>query len=130
MTVSVSPTTTSRPPGPLTVDGHALPDGGASLSQLVGHLVVSRGTPVIAVVTHNGFWVGSGPADRVWVELVGPLRTMQVTVGDHVSFVAPLVAQPPSYAAAIGVDAGQGAAQLTAEGAHIVVPTTAIAVGR
>jgi hypothetical protein len=110
------------------VDGHALPEGGVALSGLVGHRVVARRAVVVSVVTHNGFWVGSGPAVRVWVELVGPLRSLKVSVGEHVSFVAPLVAQPPTYPASLGVSAAEGAPLLRAEGAHVAVPTTAITV--
>ena len=123
-----APPTTAGAPATLTVDGHALPDSGTPLAGLVGHQVVARETVVVAVVTHNGFWVGSAPDARVWVELVGPLRPLQVIVGDHVSFVASLVAQPSGYATSMGVDQAQGGALLTAEGAHLAVPTTGIAI--
>ncbi len=69
---------------------------------------------MVAVVTHNGFWVGSAPAIRVWVELVGPLRSFQVTAGEYVSFQAPVVAQPPTYAASAGVGTANGEALLAA----------------
>ncbi len=58
--VRAAPPTTARAPATLTVDGHALPDSGAPLFGLVGHLVVAR-RAVVAVVTHNGFWIGSTP---------------------------------------------------------------------
>ena len=126
--VAAAPPTTVRASATLTVEGHALPDSGAPLSGLVGRLVVARGAVVVAVVTHNGFWVGSPPAARVWVELVGPLRPLQVIAGERVSFVAPLVAQPASYAASMGVDTAEGGVLLGAEGAHLAVPTTGIAI--
>ncbi len=126
ITVSAAPP--PQPPDALTVDGHGLPAPGVALSGLVGHQVVARGAVVVAAVTHNGFWVGSGAAERVWVELVGPLRSLTVTVGEHVSFVAPLVAQPPTYPATLGVTAAEGAALLSAEDADVAVPTTAITV--
>ncbi len=49
-------------------------------------------------------------------------------VGAHVSFVAPLVAQPAGYAASVGVNRARGGALLGAEGAHLAVPTTAIVI--
>ena len=129
-TVSAPPAPTpTTPPSPLTVDGRALPGGGVSFAYLVGQQAVARRALVVAVVAHNGFWISSGGANRVWVELVGPLRPLRVMVGEHVSFVAVVVSQPPGYAAAAGVDETEGAATLTAEGAHIAVPTTAIVVG-
>ena len=128
-TVRAAPPTTPGPPATLTVDGRALPNGGDSLLGFVGHRVVARRAVVVAVATHNGFWVGSAPLARVWVELVGPLRPLRVMVGEHVSFVAPLVAQPAGYAASTGVDAAEGGALLGAEGAHLAVPTTAIVIG-
>ena len=128
VTVRAAPSTTPPSVPELSVAGHGLPGGGVSLSSLVGQQIVARRAAVVAVVTHNGFWVGSAPAVRVWVELVGPLRSFQVTVGEHVSFQAPLVAQPPSYAAGIGVDPAEGEALLDAERAHLAVSTTAIVI--
>ena len=95
------PTTSSAVPT-LAVDGQPLPAGNQSLADLVGRSVTARGAAVESVVTHNGFWVGSDGSHRVWVQLVGPLRPLQVTVGEHVSFVAPLVGQDPGYPAAAG----------------------------
>lgn len=129
VTVRTAPPTPPSPAPTLTVDGHPLPGGGIPLGRLVGRQVVARRAAVVAVVTHNGFWVGSAPAVRVWVELVGPLRPFQVTAGEHVSFQAPVVAQPPTYAASAGVGTADGQALLAAEGAHLAVPTTAIAIG-
>ena len=70
-TAAVSPTS-ARSAATLTVDGRALPDSGAPLSSLVGHLVVARGAVVVAVVTHNGFWVASAPRLECGWSWLGP----------------------------------------------------------
>ncbi len=127
-TTAPSVPATTPPPPALTVDGHGIPGGSGSLTGLIGHPVVARGAMVVALGTHNGFWVSSGGADRLWVELTGPLRPLQVAVGNRVSFTAPLVAHNPAYAASMGVTAAEGADVLTAQGAHVDVDTAGIAV--
>ncbi len=128
-----APAVVTVPAGSLTVDGRPLLAGprlgdNVSLAALVGHTVVVRAATVQSVVTHDGFWVGPSARRRVWVQLVGPLRPLQVTVGAHVSFVAPLVSQDATYAPVAGVDAAHRAAQLTAQGAHLAVATTDLIV--
>jgi hypothetical protein len=130
VTVSAAPSTVRSPAPNLTVDGRALPEDRVALASLVGRQVIARRAAVVAVVTHDGFWVGSAPDVRVWVELVGPLRSFQVSVGERVSFVSSLVAQSPTYAASLGVGAAGGAALLEAEGAHLEVLTTGIVIDR
>lgn len=112
----------------LSVAGRPVSISGGVLRRPAGPPVVARGALVQSVVTHNGFWVGSAPAARVFVELVGPRRSLLVTAGEHVSFTAPLVAHRPGYAATVGVSVAEGAAQLNAEGAHLAVSTTALSV--
>jgi RNA polymerase sigma factor (sigma-70 family) len=120
--------TPSVPTGGLVVDGHSLLGTGPSLVAYIGRSVVANAVVVQSVATHNGFWVGPNPRQRVWVELIGPLRPLQLSVGDHVSFVAPLVSQVGTYPVSAGVDPANGAAQLSAQGAHISVLTTDITV--
>lgn len=128
------PVPTPRPPtspGLVTAGGGSLwATGAAPLLALVGQRVVARGAVVNAVVTHNGFWVSSSSSERVFVELVGPLRPLRVHAGDRVSFRAAVVGQSSGYAAGAGLGPATGAEQLTAEGAHLEVPTVSLTIAR
>jgi hypothetical protein len=83
---------------------------------------------VQSVATHNGFWIGTGTANRLWVELVGPLRQLHIAAGDRLTFAGTMVAQASGYAIAAGVSGPEGAGQLTTEGAHIEVATPNVSV--
>ncbi len=96
----------------------------AAIGSLAGDSATASGVKVQAVVTHDGFWVGSSTTDRVWVELVGPLRPLHVKEGEVVRFRGTVVADQRTYAAAAGVSSADGAALLDDEGAHIQVQTT------
>jgi hypothetical protein len=78
----------------------------------------------VTAVTRNGFWIGSSRA-RIWVQLVGPLRPLEIRAGDHVHFTGTLIGDPPAYPARAGV-AGSDAALLARQGAHLAVSTTRI----
>jgi hypothetical protein len=115
--------------GVLTADGTPLlpldtvagPDG--SLTGLVGQPAVGSGVTVVSVPADEGFWVGTGETDRVWVQLTGSGESgYVVTQGDRVEFTGSVVAHDPGYAERIGVDPAEGAEQLTAHGAHLEVP--------
>jgi hypothetical protein len=74
----------------LSVGGHTVSDAEAqrSLRPLIGKTATATGVTVVGAVTKNGFWIGSSRA-RIWVQLVGPLRPLQVRAGDRVHFTAP-----------------------------------------
>ncbi len=120
------------PPAPvavishLSVAGHAVSDAEAqrSLRPLTGRTATATGATVAAAVTRNGFWIGSSRA-RIWVQLAGPLRPLQIRPGDRVHFTGTLVGDPSSYPARAGVR-GSDAALLARQGAHLVVSTTRI----
>ncbi|MGI8682083.1 MAG: sigma-70 family RNA polymerase sigma factor [Mycobacteriales bacterium] len=106
----------------LAVDGKALlPLPADRLAPYAGQTVTATGVLVQSVAADEGFWVGQNATDRVWVQL--RLSTSespeQVRVGERVSFVGTVVANPPGFAERVGVNAAEGAAQLTRQGAHI-----------
>jgi RNA polymerase sigma factor (sigma-70 family) len=124
------------PPAPvavishLSVAGHAVSDAEAqrSLRPLAGRTATATGATVVAAATRNGFWIGSSPA-RIWVQLVGPLRPLQIRAGDRVHFTGTLIGDPPSYPARAGLR-GSDASLLARQGAHLAVGTTRISVQR
>jgi RNA polymerase sigma factor (sigma-70 family) len=121
------PVATGHPVSGLTRSGVVV-QAGPSLAHAVGQRVDAADVTVQQVVTHNGFWVGPSPTARVWVELVGPLRALHIVTGDHLRFTGTIAANGGAYAAHVGVTAADGAALLTAEGAHIAAATTALQV--
>lgn len=96
---------------------------GGDLSKYTSQPARATGVLVESVPADEGFWVGSGPADRVWVQLTGTAgeSPFQVKVGQRVDFTGTVSPNPAGYAQTVGVDAAEGAAQLTAERQHIVV---------
>lgn len=67
----------------------------AALARDVGQRAIARMAVVEQDVTHNGFWLGTNKADRVWAQFVGPLRPLHVQAGDRVSFTGTVVAGKP-----------------------------------
>ncbi|MEP6461928.1 MAG: sigma-70 family RNA polymerase sigma factor [Frankiaceae bacterium] len=124
----------SAPAGPaiprLTVAGRALqlsPQG--SLSRYVGLPVRANGVLVLAVPADEGFWIGSDTRSRVWVQMrtqgeSGPT----IRPGQRVSFTGDMVRTSPGFAAAAGVRASEGAAQLLAQGAHIRAASSVVTI--
>ena len=113
----------SMPLLPLTTSA---PNG--DLSRYVGRPAQARSVSVLSVPADEGFWVGTSMADRVWVQLVGKggESSYHVKAGDKVDFTAQVVGHPSTFAAQVGVDPDDGAAQLTAQKAHIEVNKGAI----
>lgn len=90
---------------------------------------VAEDVPVHEVATDEGFWVGTGPGQRVWVELAGPGESpVQVAVGDLVSFTGEAVRTEAGYAERIGLRPDQGSGELTETGVHVAVPQQALVV--
>lgn len=123
-------TAATGPAGPLTVAGAALlpvssvADATGSLAAQVGKPATAAGVTVQSVPADEGFWVGTSDTDRVWVQLTGGPGESPYTVkpGDKVDFTGQVVAHDAGFAAQVGVDAAEGADQLTSQKAHIEVP--------
>jgi RNA polymerase sigma factor (sigma-70 family) len=125
---AVAPTTVTAvvPVGDprLTSEGRAiLPlTGRPPLSRYAGDPVRAQGVRVLQVVANEGFWVGMGPRDRVWVQLTGTRESgFQVRPGDRVSFTGRMVEHPPGFAGRTGVTVREGADLLDQQGHHIKV---------
>jgi RNA polymerase sigma factor (sigma-70 family) len=126
---AIAPPTTSPAPargprGVLTVPGGSLlpVPAGAGLARWSGQPVTARGAPVARVSADEGFWVGTGGSNRIWVQLLGrgesPFRVRQ---GHKVSFVGRLVRNPPGYLARSGLTEAEGLELLERQTQHIEV---------
>lgn len=92
------------------------------LSQHIGEPTVAHRAPVLAVPADEGFWIGTGGADRVWVQLVGRGESAKtVKVGDHVTFHGMVVANQPGFATHLGLHSDDGSYLLSQQGAHLAV---------
>lgn len=116
----------------LAVGGHELlPLGAGGLAPYAGQSVTAIDVPVQSVDADEGFWIGSGPANRVWVQLTVPgggESPQQVRVGQRVSFRGIVARNPVGFAAAEGISPTEGAAQLTGQGGHLAVPTAQVSL--
>jgi RNA polymerase sigma factor (sigma-70 family) len=108
----------------LTSEGRAiLPlTGRPPLSRYAGDPVRAQGVRVLQVVANEGFWVGTGRRDRVWVQLTGIRESgFQVQPGDRVSFTGQMVEHSPGFARRTGVTIREGADLLDQQGHHVEV---------
>jgi hypothetical protein len=79
------------------------------------------------VPANEGFWVGTGETDRVWVQLTGADESgYVVTAGDRVVFTGTVVGHDAGFAGQVGVDPAEGADQLTKQAAHVEVAKSAL----
>ena len=121
-------------PGSLTAGRTALlplttsagPNG--DLSGYVGRQVIAKDVLVQSAPANNGFWIGTSAADQVWVQLLQPglVSPHPVRKGDHVSFTATLVTNPPGFADTAMITPATGSALLTAQKAHIQLAKSAV----
>lgn len=104
----------------VTVGGRPLlpADGGAALLGPAR----ARDVPVQAVAADEGFWVGTGPGRRVWVQLTGAGESAAaVRPGDRVSFEGRAVPVPVGFAARAGLTPAEGAGELEGTGVLVEV---------
>ncbi len=101
---------------------------GGSLAAFSGMRAVADHVKVLSVDADEGFWIGTGKNDRIWVQLVGPPpeSPYHVRKGDEISFTAPVVAHSSRFAHTVGVNRSEGAALLTAQGQHLAVRKTKV----
>lgn len=143
-TTSADPTTTTTVPGASTTapgggSGSALSAGGqplvpapaSGLGALVGDQATGNAT-VESVVADEGFWVGAGPGDRVFVFLTPEARSssgespFQVEAGQSIELDGTVTAVP-SDVAELGVTDDEGATELTDLGGYIEAQRVALA---
>lgn len=104
-------------------------NGTASLSAYSGQSAKGTDVVVESVPADEGFWVGTSTESRVWVQLNGSGESgYQVKQGDHVDFTGSTVKNPTGFAAKVGVSDPEGAAQLTAQGVHMLVDKSTLAL--
>jgi RNA polymerase sigma factor (sigma-70 family) len=135
-----APTTTTLPPS-AAAPGPASPGGGGSGVRLVvpgrsllpvpGRAVLARhagqrvrgvNVPARGVYADEGFWVGTGSGDQLWVRLVGQGESpFRVRPGQRASFTGRLVPNPPGFAQQVGMVPEEGAALAERQGHHIEV---------
>ena len=129
-----APTTTVSPGDlSLTSEGRAiLPlTGRPPLSRYAGDPVRAQGVRVQQVAADEGFWVGTSPRDRVWVQLTGTRESRpRVQRGDRVSFTGRMVEHQPGFADRAGVTASEGAGLLDQQGYHVEVSAGRLRVSR
>jgi hypothetical protein len=120
-TAAAAGTLTAGDTALLPVAGAAGPNG--ELTALVGRPVTAQSVAVQSVPSDEGFWVGTSETDRVWVELTVPPgeSPYQVLAGQTVGFDGTVAAHDAGFAGQVGVDAAEGADQLTRQAAHIAV---------
>lgn len=98
------------------------------INQQVGQRVTMSRVAVRSVPADEGFWVDSDHG-RVWVQ-IDTRRESPYTVrsGQTVSFSGTVVAHGPGFPVQVGVTRSEGSSELAAQGAHISIPVSALAI--
>jgi RNA polymerase sigma factor (sigma-70 family) len=134
-----APTTTTTLPPPagggsgvrLVVPGRSLlpVPGREVLARHAGQRVRGVNVPARGVYADEGFWVGTGAGDQLWVQLVGRGESpFRVRSGQRANFTGRLVPNPPGFAQRVGMVPSEGAALAQRQGHHIEVAYDDIAL--
>ena len=108
----------------LVVPGRSLlpVPGREVLARHAGQRVRGEHVPARGVYADEGFWVGTGDGDQLWVQLTGHGESpFQVRPGQRASFTGRLVPNPPGFAGRVGMVPKEGAALAGRQGYHIEV---------
>ena len=108
----------------LVVPGRSLlpVPGREVLARHAGQRVRGVNVPARAVVADEGFWVGTGGGDQLWVQLVGRGESpFRVRRGLRATFTGRLVPNLPGFARRVGMVPEEGAALAGRQGHHIEV---------
>lgn len=104
-----------------------LPTSGVgSLGRYAGRTATATGAPVHAVTADEGFWIGSAPGRRVWVQLTGPGESPQtIRPGARVTFTGRISAAGGRLPAGMDPD---DAAEVRRAGGYLLVSPAALTV--
>lgn len=138
-TASSAPVSTALPSTPVAAGGSRLTVADSDLLSLArGSLTdqvggpVTGTAPVQSVVSDEGFWVGPGQTQRVFVHLSTEARRSQgespfrVTAGQQVMITGTLTANSSDSQATAGVTDAEGLALLRQQGAFVQAMTIAL----
>lgn len=82
----------------------------------------ATGVVVQDVPADEGFWVGSGPGQRWWLQVIGDGESpVAVRAGDKVSFSGRAVPTVPGFASAVGLTVEEGGRELEELGVYLTV---------
>jgi hypothetical protein len=125
---------TGPPPRPPRRDAVALTlggepafagQGGPELAPHEGEPARATGVHVLSVPSDEGFWIGPGIDDRVWVRLRGRGESpFQVKAGQSLHFVGKVVRNSPGMVERMALSPAEGAAELRRLRFHITVLRT------
>jgi hypothetical protein len=120
-------------PGSLTAGTTSLfaaaRSGDRGLAALAGQTATGHAVPVQSVPADEGFWIGTGPTDRVWVQFTASGESaITITPGQLLDLSGPIVPHGADFARKAGVAAADGAEQLTGQGAHLEVDPNQVKV--
>jgi RNA polymerase sigma factor (sigma-70 family) len=117
-----------REQGTLIVAGKPFPVEAASdLRRLSGRPVRARSVIVNDVPSDEGFWMGEGGPNRVWVHLTGAAESeVRIVAGARVSFRGRIVSHSTGFARRMGVSVAEGGGLLDRSGQHIQASQGAI----
>jgi RNA polymerase sigma factor (sigma-70 family) len=125
-----APSRSAPQPATLVVDDTRLLPAArvASVAAFVGHTAVAQDVPVQAVPADEGFWVGAGPGQRVWVQLDthGRESAIRVRPGQRASFSAEVLRTGADTAERLGITEAEGASELTAAGGYLLANPAAV----
>ena len=98
--------------------------GAGDLGSFADEAATGTAVEVQAVPSDEGFWVGEGAEDRVWVQLTGAEgeSPFKVAEGDRVSFTGTVTPAAAGFTDDIGLTGAEGAELLTSQGHYISVP--------
>lgn len=102
--------------------------GAADLSTYTGQSAVGRAAKVQSVPSDEGFWVGTGEQDRIWIQLTGTggESDYKVKQGDGIDFTGTVAKAAEGFADTVGLTEAEGAAQLTEQGYYVSVPSSSV----
>jgi RNA polymerase sigma factor (sigma-70 family) len=114
--------------GPFLVQGervraHAV----ATTEDFAGKRLEARTVHVLSVPSDEGFWVGQGPSDRVWVQLSSSGESeIDIHKGQAIGFTGSIVPHSEDFVTRVRIKGNEGRTALLRQDQHILVQADAI----